>query len=179
MDEGRDRIRFDLIWIADDFACIVAGVRAAELDRSTDGTRWSNRQMLFHLVLGQKIARAGIPLLGGFSRLPPAASRGWSRMLEAGAKPYDWVNWAGSAAAGRVLPLPAMVRMMRGTTRAILRWFERADDAALARGMTMPPSWDPYFQPWMSRRDVLLWAPKHYRHHRRQLTLSTLPPLDP
>ena len=31
---------------------------------------------------------------------------------------------------------------------------------------------DPYFTAWMSRSDLLAWAPKHYRHHRAQLTLS-------
>jgi hypothetical protein len=40
--------------------------------------------------------------------------------------------------------------------------------------MTVPESWDPYFLPWMSRSDVLDWAPKHYRRHRAQLTLEGL-----
>ena len=43
--------------------------------------------------------------------------------------------------------------------------------------MTIPPSWDPYFSSWMDRAELMAWAPTHYRHHRRQLTLTTLPPL--
>jgi hypothetical protein len=64
---------------------------------------------------------------------------------------------------------------MDRTTRIIVNWYSRADSKALSRGMTMPIRWDPYFLPWMSRRDILEWAPKHYRHHRAQLRLTTLP----
>lgn len=86
------------------------------------------------------------------------------------------MNWAGSAAAGQVLRPESMLRMMDRTTRIMVRWYDSADSKALSRGMTMPTSWDPYFTPWMDRRDVFEWAPNHYRHHRAQLTLTTLSP---
>lgn len=168
-------MRRDLLWIAADFSGIVQNALALELDRPTNGTRWTNRQLLFHMVLGQNIALSAIPLLGLFSRLPPAASRNWSRLLEACTGPYNWINWAGSAAAGQVLTPQGMLRMMDKTTRTIVNCYDLANEEALERGMTMPASWDPYFTPWMNRRDILTWAPNHYRHHRRQLTLTTLP----
>ena len=170
-----DPVRADLLWIAADFGSIVQNALPAELDHPTTGTRWTNRQLLFHMVLGQNIALSAIPLLGLFSRLPPAASRNWSRLLDSCAGPYNWVNWAGSAAAGQVLKPQGMARMMTRTTRTIVTWYDRADEQALLRGMTMPASWDPYFTPWMDRRDIFRWAPQHYLHHRAQLTLSTLP----
>jgi hypothetical protein len=168
-------VRGDLLWIAADFRGIVQDALAHELDRPTNGTRWTNRQLLFHMVLGQNIALSAIPLLGLFSRLPPAASRNWSRLLEACAGPYNRVNWAGSAAAGQVLTPQGMLWMMDRTTRTIVNWYDLADEEALERGMTMPASWDPYFTTWMNRRDIFAWAPNHYRHHRRQLTLTALP----
>ncbi len=174
---GSDPVKADLLWIAADFRSIIVNVSAGELDLPSTGTRWTNRQLLFHMALGQNIALAGIPLLGLFAHLPPSASRNWSRLLNACAGPYNWVNWAGSAAGGQVLTPHGMLRMMDRTTRIIVHWYGRADSQALNRGMTMPTQWDPYFQPWMSRRDVLEWAPKHYRHHRAQLSLTTLPAL--
>jgi hypothetical protein len=62
---------------------------------------------------------------------------------------------------------------MAHDTAALLRWADAASDDDLARGMSVPAAWDPYFTPWMSRRDVLEWAPKHYRHHRAQLTMTS------
>lgn len=170
-----DPVREDLLWIAADFRKIILSAADDELDRPSIGTRWTNRQLLFHMALGQNIALAGIPLLGLFSHLPPSASRNWSRLLDACAGPYNWVNWAGSAAGGQVLTPRSMLGMMDRTTRIIVAWYDRADSRALGRGMTMPTRWDPYFAPWMDRRDILEWAPKHYRHHRAQLSLTTMP----
>ena len=172
---ANDRVRADLLWIAADFREIIQSAKADELCLPSRGTRWTNRQLLFHLVLGQNIALSGIWLLGLFSRLPPSASRSWSRLLDACAGPYNRVNWAGSAAAGQVLKPQGMQRMMDRTTRTIVGWYDRADKEALRRGMSMPASWDPYFAAWMDRRAIFEWAPKHYRHHRAQLTLTTLP----
>lgn len=169
------QVRDNLLWLAADFRAIIESANAHELDLPSAGTRWTNRQLLFHLVLGQNVALSGIPLCGLFSRLPPSVARNWSRLLDACAGPYNWVNWVGSAAAGRVLKPQAMVRMMDRTTGTIVGWYDRTDGEALRRGMTIPASWDPYFTSWMDRRDIFEWAPKHYRHHRAQLTLTTLP----
>lgn len=86
-ESGTDPVRADLLWIAADFRNIIQGAIAMELNMPSRGTRWTNRQLLFHLALGQNVALSAIPLLGLFSRLPPSASRNWSRLLEAGTGP--------------------------------------------------------------------------------------------
>lgn len=173
MAAGDESIRDDLLWIAEDFARIIRDAGTEELNAPSAGTRWTNRQLLFHMLLGQEIARTFLVLIGVFSRLPPDASRGWSRMLAALTAPYDWINWAGAVIGARILTLRRTERMMAGATRRIVRWYDHAGASDLARGMSVPPSWDPYFAPWMNRRDLLAWAPKHYRHHRAQLTLRS------
>lgn len=164
--------RAGLVWILADFEQLVADSPLELLDAPSRGTRWTNRQLLFHMWFGQRIARVFIPLIGGFSRLPPRISRGWVLLLTAVTRPYGWINYAASAAGGRVLPLRIMSRWMRRDTQWLLRWADAASPADLERGMDVPTSWDPYFLPWMSRADLLAWAPKHYRHHRDQLTLG-------
>lgn len=164
--------RAALTWVTEDFDALVGGARVDELVRPTRGTRWTNEQLLFHMWFGQRIARVFVPVLGGFSRLPPGASVGWSRLLGSLTRPYDWVNFAAPVAGSRVVPLPRVRQWMRQDTQWLLRWGDEASAVDLARGMTVPASWDPYFTPWMSRLDVLDWAPKHYRHHRAQLTLE-------
>lgn len=166
-------VRADLEWVRDDFDHLVSNVATGDLDAPTNGTKWTNRGLLFHLWFGQRIARSFIPLIGGFSRLPPGASRAWARLLAGVTKPYEWVNYIASAAGGRLVPIQVTRAWMRRDTDALIRWAEQASPADLARGMSVPPSWDPYFLPWMSRADLLAWAPKHYRHHRAQLTLES------
>lgn len=170
-----DQARADLLWIASDFRHIVDDARTGELSLPSNGTRWTNRQLLFHMVLGQNIALTSVWLFGMFSRLPPGASRAWSGMLARCTRPYNWVNWAGAVVGARVLAPGSMARMMDRSTAALVHRLDRAAPVDLARGMSVPPSWDPYFFEWMDRRDILEWAPKHYRHHRAQLSLRNLP----
>lgn len=166
-------VRADLEWVRDDFDQLVSNAATVDLDAPTRGTKWTNRELLFHLWFGQRLARTFMPLIGGFSRLPPGASRAWARLLARVTKPYEWVNYIASAGGGRLVPIRVIQAWMRRDTDAMIRWAERASPADLARGMSVPPSWDPYFLPWMNRTDLLAWAPKHYRHHRAQLTLGS------
>lgn len=161
-----------LVWVGADFDTLTSGGSVGALDAPSEGTRWTNRELLFHMWFGQRIARVFIPMIGGFSRLPSPVSRQYARLLTALSRPYGWVNYAGSVAGARVGGLARARRWMANDTAAIVRWADAASEEELARGMSVPAGWDPYFAPWMSRRDLLEWAPKHYRHHRAQLTIS-------
>lgn len=171
----QEETRAELVWMLADFDRLVTNAAEESLDAPTNGTRWTNRQLPFHMWFGQRIARVFIPLIGGFSRLPPIASRAWARLLTAVTKPYECVNYGASAAGGRIVPLTVTPRWMKQDTVWLLRWADRALRADPSRGMSVAQSWDPYFPPWMSRADLLAWAPKHHRHHRAQLTLDTTP----
>lgn len=168
-------VRAGIEWVQDDFDRILATVTPTQLAAPSVGTRWTNGQLLFHMWFGQRIARAFLIVIGGFARLPPGASRGWARLLTVATRPYSWINYAASAVGGRFVPLATTRRWMHQDTAAILRWADRASEAELGRGMSVPPGWDPYFTSWMDRADLLAWAPKHYRHHRAQLSIEGLP----
>ena len=42
----------------------------------------------------------------------------------------------------------------------------------LDRGMHFPTGWDPYFNDYMTLRDVYHYPTQHYDHHRPQLTIT-------
>lgn len=170
-----DQCLRDVAWIRDDFDQLVAGAAPADLDRASDGTRWTNRELLFHMWFGQRITRAIIVLMGLTSRLPRRFDAAFAWVLRAATTPYNWTNYVGAVGGARVVGLRRARRWMRADTDWILRWATRASQRDVSRGMAVPVAWDPYFAPWMSRADVLAWAPKHYRHHRAQLTLPDLP----
>ena len=170
---GIDRAtRDELTWVRDDYDELVRCARPADLPASTAGTRWTNRELLFHMWFGQRIARVLVPVAGGASRVPAAVGRRYAGLLSTATRPYDWVNYAAAVSGARVVSLQRADRWMNRDTEALLRWADTASDHELDRGMAVPPGWDPYFTDWMSRRDFLDWAPKHYRHHRAQLTLT-------
>ena len=68
-----------------DFHQLIA--RAAPDDlRLTDGTWWTNRQLLFHMVLGYGVVRTLLPLVRTLGRL--AHSRGCAATLNASRRPF-------------------------------------------------------------------------------------------
>ena len=93
-----------------DRAAVVAGYRrnCAELEaalaaaapealrRRSAGTRWSNEELLYHMVFGYIVVLALLPLVRLFGRLPVSANRGFARLLNAGTAPFDVVNYWGS-----------------------------------------------------------------------------------
>lgn len=146
----------------------------SDLRRASAGTRWNNRQLLFHMLLGYLIIRALLRLVRMFDRLPDGASRGFARLLNAGTVPFDAVNFAGSWLGGTLMPRSWMVTLFDRTTAALHRRLDGETDIELARGMHYPIRWDPFFQDYMTLADVYRFPVQHFDFHRGQLTM----PLD-
>jgi len=74
------------------FHRLVEGATQADLCRASAGTRWTNDQLLFHMLFGYLIARALLVLARLFARLPAGASRGFARLPDAATGLFDVVN---------------------------------------------------------------------------------------
>jgi hypothetical protein len=153
------------------FRYLVSQAAPADMRRHTNGTRWTNRQLLFHMLFGYLIVRTLMPLVHGFGQLPPAWSRRFAATLNAGRRPFHLINYLGSCGGGLVLPTPAMTALMDRTIRTLQRKLAGETEEGLALTMHFPTSWDPYFQDTMSVFDVYHYGTQHFDHHRTQLTL--------
>ncbi|WP_255734069.1 DinB family protein [Pseudonocardia sp. WMMC193] len=155
------------------FRRLVEAASDEELSRRSEGTMWSNRQLLFHMLLGYVIIRALRQLIRLFSRLPPWASRRFAQLLAAGTRPFDVVNYAGSALGGSTLTRRQMTTMFDRTVAGLHRRLDAESDADLARGMHFPTRWDPFFADFMTLADLYRFPTQHFDFHLRQLTLRT------
>lgn len=142
----------------------------ADLRRPSDGTRWNNRQLLFHMLLGYLVTRNLLTLVRVFGRLPAGVSRGYARLLNAVTVPFDAVNYAGSWFGGSVLGSRQMTAMFDRVTLALSRRLARESDADLARGMHYPTRWDPFFRDYMT---LYRFPTQHFDFHRCQLTITS------
>ncbi|KJK41903.1 maleylpyruvate isomerase [Lentzea aerocolonigenes] len=147
---------------------LLAHATAAELRRRSNGTKWNNRQLLFHMLLGFLIMRALTAMACGFSRMPPGVSRVFARVLNAATRPFDVANFLGSWLGGTFLSLHLMNVLCDRTIAALHRRLDREPD--LARGMHYPTRWDPFFQDFMTLADLYRFPVRHFDFHRRQLS---------
>jgi hypothetical protein len=70
--------------------------------KPTRRTRWTNEQLLFHMVFGYMIVQRLLILVKAFSRLPDQVSRVFAHVLNAATRPFNVINYYGSCAAALV-----------------------------------------------------------------------------
>lgn len=162
---GYRRARTDLdAWLTD--------ATTADLHRKSNGTKWTNEELLFHMVFGYMIVRALLPLVHLISMLPAPVGRGFSAILNAGTRPFDVINYWGSRSAALYYNHRRMSRKLETTINAITRRLERENSRSLGRSMPFPDRWDPFFAPTMTIEDVYGYPTKHFDFHARQLDLN-------
>ena len=147
-----------------------------ELRQRTNGTRWTNQQLLFHMLLGYLIMRALMDLVRLFARLPPAVGRAWATVLDVGTRPFDVVNYLGSCAGGLALGRRGQTFLFDHVVAALHRRLDAESNAELARGMHYPSRWDPFFHDYMTLADLYRFPTRHFDFHREQLTLAPRAP---
>lgn len=155
-----------------DLEMFLGSATPADLHRTSTGTRWTNEQLLFHMVFGYMVVRALLPLVRVVSRLPRPAGVAFAAMLNAGTGPFDLVNYWGSRAAVLFYDRRRMGRKLERTIRALTRRLEQESSASLARSMPFPDRWDPFFKPVMTIHDVYAYPTLHFDFHAQQLKLG-------
>ncbi len=167
----REAIVADLTSCATDLHHLLAAATRDQLRARSDGTAWTNEQLLFHMVFGFLVVRRLLRLVRLVGTLPPWVGRAFAGLLDAGRVPFHWVNYAGSCGGATVFDHHRMGRLSDRTIAALVRNLRAEPEERLRRGMPFPTSWDPYFRPHMSLAEVYAYPVRHYAHHRAQLTL--------
>jgi len=155
-----------------DFRRLADGATPADLRQPSDGTRWTNRELLFHMLFGYLIVRALLVLVRVFGLLPDGASKAFARLLDSARRPFDVINYLGSCAGARIIPPRRMAPMLDHVIAALDKHLQRETSSTLRRGMHYPATWDPFFADYMTLAAIYRYPTQHFRFHQRQLTLS-------
>ena len=179
---GPDRLPVDRAAIRDDLEAARVRLHAllgqadpADLRRRTNGTAWTNEQLLFHMVFGFLVVRVLLRLARVVGRLPAPVGRGWAGLLDSARRPFHAVNYWGARGGALVFNHDRMGRVCDRAIAALQRSLARETEADLVRGMAYPTSWDPYFTASMTLADIYRYPTLHFEHHRAQLTLRPHP----
>ena len=166
----RDSIHAEMEWARADLAHLLTIPGSDELGRGSAGTRWTNEQLLFHMVFGYMVVRALLPLVRLVSRLPRPFGAAFAATLDLAARPFHAVNYLGTCAAALVFNRRRMLAQLDRTLASLHRSLGARSDAELQRGMPFPQRWDPFFTSWLSVAQVYHYATQHYEFHRAQLS---------
>jgi hypothetical protein len=151
---------------------LLAEADAAGLRRRTDGTRWTNGQLLFHMVFGFMVVTRLLPLVRILGRIPEPVSRGYATILNAATTPFHAINYYGSCAAAKVYNRNRMVAQCDRVIARLQRKLAAEPEKNFTLGMHYPVGWDPFFADYMTLEDVYCYPTKHFDFHRRQLTVG-------
>lgn len=171
----RDEVDAELDAARARFHALLESATDADLRRRSNGTRWTNEELLFHIVFGYMVVRALLVVVRLFSVLPAGASKAYARVLDAGTRPFDVVNYWGSRAAATYYDRRRMGAKLDRVIASLHRSLHATSDVALARGMHFPTRWDPYFRDYMTLAEVYRYPMRHFEHHEAQLTLTPQP----
>jgi hypothetical protein len=151
----------------------------AEADRGdvwaepTRGTRWTNEQLLFHMVFGYMIVQRLLVLVRVLGRLPDPFSRAFARVLNAATAPFHTINYYGSCAAALGYNRRRMGAKLDRVIASLQRELAREHNGAFGRGMHYPTRWDPFFNDYMTLEDIYRYPGQHFAFHAHQLTLNS------
>ncbi len=167
----RDDIAEDLERARIEFHRLVDLAGPEDWSRATSGTRWTNEQLLFHMVFGYMVVQRLLVLVRIFSRLPDPVSRTFANILDAATKPFHIINYYGSCAAALFYNRRRMGAKLDRVIAALQRTLARENEADFVHGMRYPPRWDPFFGDFMTLEDLYLYPGRHFDFHAHQLTL--------
>jgi hypothetical protein len=171
MEPDHEAVHAELERVRQTFARHVTAMTHEDLQRRSNGTRWSNRQLLFHMVFGYLLVRNLLWLVRALSRLPRSATKPFAALLNFGTPLFHAVNYLGSVGGGAVFTPQRMKRVLDRMTATLERGLDEQDEQDLTQGMYYPTRWDPYFKPYMTLLDIYRYPTQHFDHHDRQLNL--------
>jgi hypothetical protein len=121
-----------------DFHHLVATATPAGLRRATNGTRWTNQQMLWHMAFGHLLVQRLLSLVRMLGRLPHPVSRGFAAVLNRGTRPFHLINYLWACGGALVFPGPRLTRWLDLTFIRLHRRLETDTEDSLSRRMSFP-----------------------------------------
>jgi hypothetical protein len=169
----RPTIHSDMERARSEFHALVGQASETDLERPSDGTRWTNRELLFHMLFGYLVVRALLNLVKLFGRLPDVAGRAFAKVLDSATIPFHVINYRGSRFGARLFSQERLTRTFDRVLDSLHHHLDAESEAALHAGMHFPPCWDPFFEDFMTLADIYRYPTLHFEFHRQQLTFPS------
>jgi hypothetical protein len=155
------------------FHCLLDSMSPEDMRRPTNGTKWDNEELLFHMLFGYMITVRLIWIVKLFCLLPRPFSRLFAMLLNALAGPFNIVNYLGSVLGAKVYNHNRMGRRFDKACASLRRKVAAESDRSLHCGMYFPTRWDPFFKKHMTFLDLYHYPTQHFIFHSKQLSAGS------
>jgi hypothetical protein len=174
----RQKIRDELEERREILHSILDSLSAEDLKRSGNGTRWTNEELLFHMMFGYIVVVVLIGIVMLLGLLTRAATKPFAALLNALNGPFNVVNYWGSVLGAKVYNHQRMGSKFDRVVASLIKKLDRASEASLHRGMYFPTRWDPFFKEFMTLAHVFHYPTQHFDFHMKQLALEPPSPYE-
>jgi hypothetical protein len=175
----REQLRDELRQRRATFHAILDSSTAGELLQPSNGTRWNNEELLFHMLFGYMVVVVLLRMVKVLGLLPRPVSKAFALLLNASTRPFNAINYWGSRLAAVYYNDRRMGAKFDRVAASLANALDRTRDASLRRGMHYPTRWDPFFKEYMTLADVFHYPTQHFDFHQRQLQLDSAQPRRP
>lgn len=152
------------------FHLLLDSLSEQDLARPSQNPAWTNRQIIFHIVLGFCLLPS-LSLIGlVFGRLSPSYSQIFARLLNSLTKPFNVINAAGAYGGGLICSRAALSKLFDKVYALSLLIADHIPSQDWTRGMYYPTKWDPLFASYMTVEDIFRFPVRHFYSHIRQIT---------
>lgn len=138
----------------------------------SNGTKWSNEELLFHMMFGYMILWSLIWIVKIFGRMPIKVSVIFATVLNIFTGPFNTANYLGSRFGAKIFRHDRMGAKFDRVVKSLHHRLAAESADALRRQMCFPVRWDPFFKERMTLADVYHYPTQHYEFHRRQLSVG-------
>jgi hypothetical protein len=94
--QDRQQIHDELRQRRERFHALLDASTADELLQPSNGTRWNNEELLFHMLFGYIVVAVLIRIIKILGLLPRPATKPFALLLNASTRPFHAINYWGS-----------------------------------------------------------------------------------
>jgi hypothetical protein len=152
------------------FRRLLDGMSPDALRRPSDGTKWTNEELLFHMLFGYLIMWALIRIVKIFGHLPVRVSVLFASLLNRLTAPFNLMNYLGPRIGVKIYNHRRMGAKFDRTVASLRRRLAAENERSLRLEMCFPVKWDPFFKDRMTLADVYHYPFQHFEFHGLQLS---------
>jgi hypothetical protein len=170
VESNQQAVHAELQRVRETFARHIAEMTPKDLRQKSNGTEWTNRQLLFHMLFGYMLVCTMLWMVKFLGHLPHWSTKPFAALLNLFTPLFHRINYVGSMIGGTIFTPKRMQLKLDLVTKKIELDMDKQSQGSLARGMYYPMKWDPYFKKYMTLADIYHYPTQHFDHHDRQLS---------